>query len=76
LKYTFIGRITMMNEKRMNELFPHPAAGKRPGEHDWKPGSDVQSLWKRFGWTPPSQKSRMITKSVEVKNPPLHILRS
>ena len=55
-----------MNEKNLKELFPHPAAGKRPGEHDWKPGSDVQSLWKRFGWTPPSQKSRMIVKPVDV----------
>mgnify|MGYP000476304089 CR=1 FL=1 len=31
------------------------AAGKRPGEHQWTPGSDVQSVWKKFGWTPPSQ---------------------
>jgi hypothetical protein len=75
LNYVFIGRSTTMNEKNLKELFPRPAAGKRPGEHDWKPGSDVQSLWKRFGWTPPSQKSRMIVKPVDVKNPPINILR-
>ncbi len=31
------------------------AAGKRQGEHTWTSGSDVQSVWKKFGWTPPSQ---------------------
>ncbi len=31
------------------------AAGKRPGEHEWKSGADVQSVWKKFGWAPPSQ---------------------
>jgi hypothetical protein len=29
--------------------------GKRPGEHVWTPGGDVQSVWKKHGWTPPSQ---------------------
>ncbi len=32
-----------------------PAAGKRQGIHVWTSGSDVQSLWKKFGWTPPSE---------------------
>ncbi len=31
------------------------AAGKRAEEHEWKPGADVQSVWKKFGWTPPSR---------------------
>ncbi len=31
------------------------AAGKRADEHEWKPGADVQSVWKKYGWTPPSQ---------------------
>jgi hypothetical protein len=22
----------------------------------WSSGSDVQALWKRYGWTPPSEK--------------------
>jgi hypothetical protein len=30
-------------------------AGKRADEHVWTPGADVQSVWKKFGWTPPSQ---------------------
>ena len=64
-----------MSEKHLNQGFTHPAAGKRPGEHAWKPGSDVQSLWKQFGWTPPSQKSRIIAKPIDVKNPPINILR-
>ncbi len=31
------------------------ATGKRADEHEWKPGADVQSVWKKFGWTPPSR---------------------
>ena len=31
------------------------AAGKSADEHVWTPGADVQSVWKKFGWTPPSQ---------------------
>lgn len=31
------------------------AAGKRADDHVWTPGGDVQSVWKKFGWTPPSQ---------------------
>jgi len=31
------------------------AAGKVRREHVWKPGADVQSVWKKFGWTPPSK---------------------
>lgn len=31
------------------------AAGKRSAEHEWKSGADVQSVWKKFGWTPPSR---------------------
>jgi hypothetical protein len=64
-----------MSEKHLNQGHTHPAAGKRQGEHAWKPGSDVQSLWKQFGWTPPSQKSRIIAKPIDVKNPPINILR-
>lgn len=25
-------------------------------EFKWKNGSDVQATWRRFGWTPPSEK--------------------
>ncbi len=44
-----------MNSNAKESRLSLAAAGKRPGEHQWTPGSDVQSVWKKFGWTPPSQ---------------------
>jgi hypothetical protein len=64
-----------MNQKHVDEPYVLPAAGKRPGEHDWKPGSDVQSLWRRYGWTPPSQHTHKATKPSDSTHPPLHLLR-
>ncbi len=37
---------------------PLPAAGKRRHEHEWTHGADVQALWQKFGWTPPSKSRR------------------
>lgn len=52
------------------------AAGKRPGEHVWTPGSDVQSVWKKFGWTPPSQTRVDYSKrSTPDAQPALRIVR-
>jgi len=63
-------------QQKLEEPFVLPAAGKRPGEHQWTPGSDVQSLWRRHGWTPPSENKRDIRKPVEsIKHPPLRIVR-
>ncbi len=50
-----------MNNKRMEKIVILAAAGKREGTHEWTPGSDVQSLWKRHGWTPPSEKRGRIS---------------
>lgn len=44
-----------MNSNAKETSLALAAAGKRPGEHPWTPGSDVQSVWKRYGWTPPSK---------------------
>jgi hypothetical protein len=65
----------IMEQKKSEELFVLPAAGKQPGEHRWTPGSDVQSLWKSHGWTPPSEKRRAEKKPIESPRPPLHIVR-
>jgi hypothetical protein len=63
-------------QKRFEERFVLPAAGKRSGEHHWVPGSDVQSLWKRYGWTPPSEQRRSSQQPAEiVSQPPLRIVR-
>ena len=45
-----------------------PAAGKRHGAHVWTPGSDVQSLWKKFGWTPPSEARPALQKGRTAAN--------
>ena len=55
-----------MNNKRMEKIVILAAAGKREGTHEWTPGSDVQSLWKRHGWTPPSQVRDRSTHSTHV----------
>jgi hypothetical protein len=70
-----LARENVMEQKRPEENFVLPAAGKRPGEHQWTPGSDVQSLWKRHGWIPPSEKRRTEKKPVETPRPPLQIVR-
>ena len=64
-------------EQRLTEKnFVLPAAGKRPGEHRWTPGSDVQSLWRRHGWTPPSEQRIGFKKPAEsAKQLPLKIVR-
>ncbi len=63
-------------QQKFGERFVLPAAGKPPGEHQWTSGSDVQSLWRRFGWTPPSEQKTRIKKPVDTtQHPPLRIVR-
>ena len=65
-----------MEERLSKQKFVLPAAGKQSGEHHWTPGSDVQSLWRRYGWTPPSEQRRGMKKPAEIaKQPPLQIVR-
>ncbi len=47
-----------MNSKPNDRNTMLPAAGKREHEHVWTHGADVQALWRKFGWTPPSQSRR------------------
>ena len=61
-----------MNSNAKNIPADMPATGKRQGEHVWTPGADVQSLWKKFGWTPPSQ-TRIDYSKRSV--PPLRVVR-
>ena len=34
---------------------PHSKMSLPPADFKWRPGSDVQSVWRKFGWTPPSE---------------------
>jgi hypothetical protein len=36
-------------------------------EYKWTSGADVQTLWKKYGWTPPSEK--MVPPPPEKKLP-------
>jgi hypothetical protein len=50
----------MSNAKRTDPWIPvgHP-------QYKWTSGSDVQALWRRHGWTPPSEK---MTPPVIIEN--------
>jgi hypothetical protein len=49
------------NAKRTDPWIPvgHP-------DFKWSPGADVQALWRRYGWTPPSEQ-RPAPPAVPVK---------
>jgi len=43
----------------MNPMPPHskisyPSVSNK--DFKWSSGSDVQAIWRRYGWTPPSEK--------------------
>ena len=37
------------------QLTPHSKVSYPPKDFVWKSGSDVQSLWRKHGWVPPSE---------------------
>jgi hypothetical protein len=40
----------------MNTLLPpHSKMSMPPPDFVWKSGSDVQALWRKYGWVPPSE---------------------
>lgn len=61
-----------MNSKPIDQNSVPPAAGKREREHVWTHGADVQSLWRKFGWTPPSQSRRDYSKPDRTDAQPAH----
>jgi len=39
----------------MQQSIPHSKISYPPKDFVWKSGSDVQSLWRKHGWVPPSE---------------------
>jgi len=39
----------------MTPLPPHSKICMPPPDFKWKSGSDVQSIWRKHGWVPPSE---------------------
>ena len=55
-----------MNEmKLMKATYPWVPVGHP--DFKWSSGSDVQALWRKYGWTPPSEK--MTPPPVVLKEP-------
>jgi hypothetical protein len=50
------------NAKRTEPWVPvgHP-------DFKWSSGADVQALWRRYGWTPPSEQRPALPDDTEVK---------
>jgi len=39
----------------MQQSIPHSKISYPPKDFVWKSGSDVQALWRKHGWVPPSE---------------------
>jgi len=39
----------------MNQTTPYSKISYPPKDFVWKSGSDVQALWRKHGWVPPSE---------------------
>ncbi|MEY3694490.1 MAG: hypothetical protein RL083_315 [Pseudomonadota bacterium] len=69
-----------MNHPFQDGSTPPVLTAKRLKDHVWTPGADVQSVWKKYGWTPPS-KTGLATPSRDraherpAVNNPLRVLR-
>ena len=50
------------NAKRTDPWVPvgHP-------DFKWNPGADVQALWRKYGWVPPSEQRLAMPADTEVK---------
>jgi hypothetical protein len=65
-----------MNSNAKEKTLALAATGKRPAEHVWTSGSDVQSVWMKYGWTPPSQTRIDYSKrSAPATQPALRVVR-
>jgi len=70
-------RVTAMSSNHTADMTPTTvAASKIRREHIWKPGADVQSVWKKFGWTPPSKQGAVSpSRERPAANHALRVLR-
>lgn len=77
IKFVFLMRVTAMSNTHPTDTAHHNlAASKVRRDHVWKPGADVQSVWKKFGWTPPSKQGAVSpSRERTAANHALRVLR-
>lgn len=77
IKFVFLMRVTAMSNTHPTDTAHHNlATSKVRRDHVWKPGADVQSVWKKFGWTPPSKQSTVSpSRERPAANHALRVLR-
>ena len=77
IKFVFLMQVTAMSSNHPTDITPNTvAASKIRREHIWKPGADVQSVWKKFGWTPPSKQGAVSpSRERTAANHALRVLR-
>jgi hypothetical protein len=68
-----------MSDTRSETRVVLAAAGKGLNDHVWSPDGDVQSIWKRHGWTPPSERGnnprKVVQRTAPSAQPQLRLLR-
>ena len=77
IKFVFLMRVTAMSNTHPPDTAHHNlATSKVRRDHVWKPGADVQSVWKKFGWTPPSKQGAVSpSRERTAANHALRVLR-
>jgi len=63
-------------ENKRKKIFVISPKKKSFPFNKYRSGSDVQSLWKKYGWTPPSKTNKKITKNIIFNQKKLLLIKS